>query len=240
MSYLVTSFLSPSSNQRTDEYGGSPENRMRFLLNMVQKTRALVGQDFPVGVKLICNEHLADGLSIEDCVEIGRALERAGVDYLSLSDGTYENQRLSVPSEDGTLLEHGEPQAFKQALGIPSRGPLYPRPVPRGRRSGRRPRGHDQPGQAAARRPRVGQQDPRRPRRRDPALRPRQLLHPAAHDRHAAALQDQSRDGSGERPLPPPAQAEDERACHPEGGERHPGSRVSGTPSTSSPIDHAY
>jgi 2,4-dienoyl-CoA reductase (NADPH2) len=119
MSYLVTSFLSPRSNKRTDEYGGSPENRMRFLLNIVQKTRALVGPDFPIGVKLICNEHLGDGLGIPDCVDIGRALERAGVDYLSLSDGTYENQRLSVPSEDGALLGHGEPQAFKRALGIP-------------------------------------------------------------------------------------------------------------------------
>ena len=119
MSYLVTSFLSPRSNHRTDDYGGSAENRMRFLLNLVQKTRALVGQDYPVGVKLICNEHLDDGLSLEDCVEIGKALERAGVDYLSLSDGTYENQRLSVPSKDGALVEHGEPQAFKQALDIP-------------------------------------------------------------------------------------------------------------------------
>jgi 2,4-dienoyl-CoA reductase-like NADH-dependent reductase (Old Yellow Enzyme family) len=119
MSYLLTSFLSPRSNHRTDDYGGSAENRMRFLLNIVQKTRALVGRDFPIGVKLICNEHLDGGLSAEDCVEIGRALERSGVDYLSLSDGTYENQKLSVPSEDETLLEHGEPQAFKQALGIP-------------------------------------------------------------------------------------------------------------------------
>ena len=49
MSYLVTSFLSPRSNKRTDDYGGSPENRMRFLLNIVEKTRALVGPDFPVG-----------------------------------------------------------------------------------------------------------------------------------------------------------------------------------------------
>lgn len=119
MSYLVTSFLSPRSNKRTDDYGGSPENRTRFLLNIVQKTREMVGGDYPVGVKLICNEHLDDGLSIADCVEIGLALERAGVDYISLSDGTYENQRLSVPSEDSTLLAHGEPQAFKQALGIP-------------------------------------------------------------------------------------------------------------------------
>jgi 2,4-dienoyl-CoA reductase (NADPH2) len=119
MSYLVTSFLSPRSNKRTDEYGGNSENRMRFLLNIVKKTRELVGPDFPIGVKLIANEHMPDGLSIADCVEIGRALERAGVDYIGLSDGTYENQRLSVPSEDGASLEHGEPQAFKQALKIP-------------------------------------------------------------------------------------------------------------------------
>ncbi|MCL5735689.1 MAG: NADH:flavin oxidoreductase [Actinobacteria bacterium] len=119
MSYLVTSFLSQRSNKRTDDYGGSPENRMRFLLNIVKKTRELVGDHYPMGVKLICNEHLDDGLSIQDCLEIGLALERAGVDYLSLSDGTYENQRLSVPSEDGALLKHGEPQAFRQELRVP-------------------------------------------------------------------------------------------------------------------------
>jgi len=119
MSYLVTSFLSPLSNRRTDDYGGSFENRLRFLLNIVRKTRALVGEDYPVGVRLICNEHLAGGLSTDDCVQIGKSLEDAGVDYLSLSDGTYENQRLSVPTEDGALLEHGEPQAFKKALRIP-------------------------------------------------------------------------------------------------------------------------
>jgi 2,4-dienoyl-CoA reductase-like NADH-dependent reductase (Old Yellow Enzyme family) len=119
MSYLVTSFLSPRSNKRTDVYGGSLENRLRFLLNIVTKTRTIVGPDYPVGVKLICNEHVDGGLTISDTVEIGQALERAGVDYLSLSEGCYETLKMSTPTEDGALLKHGEPQAFKKTLGIP-------------------------------------------------------------------------------------------------------------------------
>jgi 2,4-dienoyl-CoA reductase-like NADH-dependent reductase (Old Yellow Enzyme family) len=119
MSYLVTSFLSPRTNKRTDIYGGSLENRMRFLRNIVDKSRAVVGLGFPVGVKLICNEHVDGGLTVADTVEIGKALERAGVDYLSLSDGCYETLKYSTPSEDGALLKHGEPQAFKSTLSIP-------------------------------------------------------------------------------------------------------------------------
>lgn len=129
MSYLVASFLSFRTNKRNDIYGGNLENRMRFLLNIVKKVRIAVGPDFPIGVKLICNEHLDGGLTVTDTVEIGKALERAGVNYITLSDGCYENQKLSVPSEDGALLKHGEPQAFKGALNIPLIAPTYHGPV---------------------------------------------------------------------------------------------------------------
>jgi len=119
LSYLAASFLSPRVNRRTDMYGGNLQNRMRFLLNTIHKTRDKVGPDFPLGVRLICNEHVEGGLTIDDCVEIAKVLESEGVDYISLMDGCYETMKYSTPSEDGTLLEHGEPQAFKKALKIP-------------------------------------------------------------------------------------------------------------------------
>ncbi len=119
LSYLAASFLSPRVNRRTDMYGGSLKNRMRFLVNTVHKTRNKIGPDFPLGVKLICNEHMEGGLTIEDCVEIANVLDGEGVDYISLADGCYESMKWSTPPEDGTLLEHGEPQAFKRVLKIP-------------------------------------------------------------------------------------------------------------------------
>lgn len=119
MSYLTAALLSPRVNRRTDMYGGSLKNRMRFLVNLTQKVRDRVGPDYPVGVKLNCNEHVDGGLTTEDYVEIAKILEMEGIDYISLSDGCYESMKYSLTSEDGTLLEHGEPQAFKKALSIP-------------------------------------------------------------------------------------------------------------------------
>ena len=119
MSYLLASFLTPRVNRRTDMYGGDLENRMRFLVNIVRKTRDLVGPDFPVGVKLICNEHVEGGLAVSEYVKIGVALEREGVDYLSLADGCYEAMEESTPSTHNGPVRHGEPQAFKEAVKIP-------------------------------------------------------------------------------------------------------------------------
>jgi 2,4-dienoyl-CoA reductase-like NADH-dependent reductase (Old Yellow Enzyme family) len=92
---LPTQFLSPSINTRTDDYGGSLENRARFALEVVQAVRAEVGKDFCLGFKISVEEAprellpwLRRGNSLEDVVMVCRWLEAAGVDFLHVSAGT--------------------------------------------------------------------------------------------------------------------------------------------------------
>jgi len=92
--YLLSSFLSPRSNQRTDEFGGSLENRARFLLAVVAKTRAAVGPDFAISVKLNSADFQKGGFNFEDSLQVVRWLEEASVDLVEISGGTYEQPAL--------------------------------------------------------------------------------------------------------------------------------------------------
>ncbi|MEN3184228.1 MAG: FAD-dependent oxidoreductase [Atribacterota bacterium] len=89
--YLLNEFLSPYTNRRDDEYGGSFENRMRFLLEILGRIRELVGEDFVVGVRLSVEEFVPGGLTLAESREIARELEAHGVDYISVSCGIYES-----------------------------------------------------------------------------------------------------------------------------------------------------
>lgn len=92
--YLLSSFLSPRTNQRSDAYGGSLENRARFLLEVVAKTRAAVGPAFPIAVKLNSADFQKGGFNFEDSLKVVQWLEAAGVDLIEISGGTYEQPAL--------------------------------------------------------------------------------------------------------------------------------------------------
>lgn len=86
--YLPQQFLSPFSNQRTDEYGGSLENRMRFLLEVIERIRKGIGNEMALGVRLCGDELTPGGLTLDDSVEIAGNLAASGkIDYLSISLG---------------------------------------------------------------------------------------------------------------------------------------------------------
>jgi 2,4-dienoyl-CoA reductase-like NADH-dependent reductase (Old Yellow Enzyme family) len=85
--YLLSSFITPLTNHRTDAYGGSLENRLRFPLEVIARTRAEVGKDFPILVKMNLDDACRGGLTIDDAVRIGQAFEAAGVDALVTSAG---------------------------------------------------------------------------------------------------------------------------------------------------------
>jgi 2,4-dienoyl-CoA reductase-like NADH-dependent reductase (Old Yellow Enzyme family) len=89
--YLISQFLSPLSNLREDEWGGSPEKRRRFLMEVVRAVRAAVDPTFPVGVKLNSADFQRGGFSEEESMEVVECLEKEGVDLLEISGGTYEN-----------------------------------------------------------------------------------------------------------------------------------------------------
>jgi len=92
--YLISSFLSPVTNLRTDAWGGSLENRARFLLETVRAVRRAVGTDFPVAVKLNSDDFRKGGFSHEECIRVVEWLNDESLDLLELSGGTYEQPRL--------------------------------------------------------------------------------------------------------------------------------------------------
>lgn len=92
--YLLSQFLSPRSNQRTDQYGGTLTNRARALLDAVAAVRKAVGPKFPVSVKLNSADFQKGGFAFEDSLQVVQWLEQAGVDLIEISGGTYEQPKL--------------------------------------------------------------------------------------------------------------------------------------------------
>jgi 2,4-dienoyl-CoA reductase-like NADH-dependent reductase (Old Yellow Enzyme family) len=92
--YLLSQFLSPRSNQRTDSYGGDLANRARALLEAVASVRAAVGPEFPVSVKLNSADFQKGGFAFEDSLQVVQWLEQASVDLIEISGGTYEQPKL--------------------------------------------------------------------------------------------------------------------------------------------------
>lgn len=93
--YLLAQFLSPLTNQRTDEYGGSVENRMRFALEVYRAVREAVG-NFPIWVKMSCSDEREGGLGVDEFVEAAELLSRAGIDAIEISGERWS----SHPSAD--------------------------------------------------------------------------------------------------------------------------------------------
>jgi len=92
--YLLSEFLSPRSNQRTDQYGGDLANRARVLLEAVATVRKAVGPDFPVAVKLNSADFQKGGFAFEDSLQVVQWLEQASVDLIEISGGSYEQPKL--------------------------------------------------------------------------------------------------------------------------------------------------
>ena len=92
--YLISQFLSPLANRRTDAWGGSLENRARFLIETVKAVRAAVGDDFAVGVKLNSADFQKGGFAFDDCMAVAASLADLKVDLLELSGGTYEQPAM--------------------------------------------------------------------------------------------------------------------------------------------------
>ncbi len=115
--YLISQFLSPLTNHRADEWGGSLENRARFLLEVVQAVRKSVGMGFPVSVKLNSADFQRGGFSEEDSMQVLEMLDGEGVDLLEVSGGNYESlatlglnreRRTSRAKREVYFLEYAE------------------------------------------------------------------------------------------------------------------------------------
>lgn len=117
--YLICQFLSPTTNLRTDEYGGSWENRCRFPLEVIQAVRAAVGPDYPVTMRIAGNDFVPGANNNENAVEFAKLIEQAGIDAINVTGGWHESL---VPQITGDLPRSGYSYlaaAVKKAVHIP-------------------------------------------------------------------------------------------------------------------------
>ena len=92
--YLVSQFLSPNSNIRTDQWGGSLSNRARFVLEVYREIRRQVGSDYPIAIKINSADFQQGGFTEEESMEVIRFLSNEGIDLIEISGGTYERPAM--------------------------------------------------------------------------------------------------------------------------------------------------
>jgi 2,4-dienoyl-CoA reductase-like NADH-dependent reductase (Old Yellow Enzyme family) len=123
--YLVSQFLSPHANQRSDEWGGTPENRRRFVLAVLAEMRRRTGPGFPIGIKLNSADFQKGGFSEEESLDTIRALAAAGIDMVEISGGTYEAPAMTgVQRKDSTAKREAYFLEFAEKVRATVKVPL--------------------------------------------------------------------------------------------------------------------
>jgi 2,4-dienoyl-CoA reductase-like NADH-dependent reductase (Old Yellow Enzyme family) len=120
--FLMSQFLSPAFNKRTDAYGGSVENRSRALLEVLRSIRSSVGSEFPILVKLNSDDAIEGGLTLEDAVQVGKMLQTEGIDAIEISGGTIvtgDHCQKDIDSEEKEAYWKKAARVFKQKLDVP-------------------------------------------------------------------------------------------------------------------------
>lgn len=119
--YLISQFLSPHDNRRTDKYGGSLENRMRFLKEIYLGMREELGENFTIGIKINSTDFKEDGLTEEDSLKTIIELANLGLDFVEISGGTYERPAMMGATSKSTnqvfFAEYSK--KLKQKIEIP-------------------------------------------------------------------------------------------------------------------------
>jgi len=122
--YLLSQFLSPAFNRRTDEYGGTIENRARALMDVLRTVRSAVGPDYPVLVKMNGRDFIDNGLGLEDSLQVGKMLAQGGIDAIELSGGFLTAGKLGpsrtrIDSEEKEAYFRQEAKAMREQTGVP-------------------------------------------------------------------------------------------------------------------------
>lgn len=122
--YLLNQFISPLFNKRTDGYGGSVEHRYQVVKEVLKKVRSIVGESFPVLIKLNSQDFLEGSLTLEDSLLIGSLLEKDGIDAIELSGGTMRSgknspSRMGINGEDKEAYFSEAARAFKTSIKVP-------------------------------------------------------------------------------------------------------------------------
>ena len=117
---MLGGFLSPQYNKRTDEYGGSLDARMRFLLEVIAEIRERCGKDFIIDVRISGDEYTDGGLTLNDMIYVSRRLEKAGVDMIHVSGGTTIKRGSAIPAAGTKQASHAAlSREIKKHVKIP-------------------------------------------------------------------------------------------------------------------------
>jgi 2,4-dienoyl-CoA reductase-like NADH-dependent reductase (Old Yellow Enzyme family) len=121
---LIHNFMSPFTNLRTDEYGGSTENRSRFVVEIIKRTRELVGPDYPLMIKMSFDDFINGGLTMNEAIECATTIAQAGIDCIEVSGGSLSESmdHIAVKKMDQEGKEaYFRPyaKALKERVAIP-------------------------------------------------------------------------------------------------------------------------
>lgn len=117
--YLVSQFLSPLSNQRQDDYGGSSENRMRFLIDIYSGIREVLGPDFSISVKLNSSDFNEGGFNEKAALKVMTKLSDLGIDLIEISGGNYENPRMFAEADGEEVFFIDYAKKLKSVISSP-------------------------------------------------------------------------------------------------------------------------
>ena len=122
--YLLSEFLSPAFNKRTDEYGGDIRNRAKIHREVLLATRNAVGTDCPVLIKMNSQDFIDGGLSLEDSVQVGKILTEGGIDAIEISGGMLHNpklhgSRVGINKEEKEAYFQEAAKAFRAKIDVP-------------------------------------------------------------------------------------------------------------------------
>ncbi|MBT8341723.1 MAG: NADH:flavin oxidoreductase [Desulfatitalea sp.] len=121
---LINNFMSPFTNIRTDDYGGAVENRARFMVDVIDRTRQLIGTDYPLMIKMNFNDFVDGGLEKDEALNIADRITRAGIDCIEVSGGTLSESKDHI-SVKGIHKKEQESyfqiyaKALKEVVAIP-------------------------------------------------------------------------------------------------------------------------
>jgi 2,4-dienoyl-CoA reductase-like NADH-dependent reductase (Old Yellow Enzyme family) len=121
--YLVSQFISPYTNRRDDKWGGSPKNRMRFLMEVYRRVRQEVGDDYPLMIKLNSADYIEGGLTLDESSQIAKTLSQEGIDAIEISGGMAESGdwiiKRGIKDEKDEAYFYPNARRFKEVINVP-------------------------------------------------------------------------------------------------------------------------
>jgi 2,4-dienoyl-CoA reductase-like NADH-dependent reductase (Old Yellow Enzyme family) len=120
--YMISNFISPYTNRRTDEYGGDTVKRSKFIVDIVDRSRELVG-DFPIMIKMNCSDFIEGGLTKDEAARVAAVIVDAGIDCIEITAGIYETRqemsRKGINKEEKEAYLRPYAEALRKTVGVP-------------------------------------------------------------------------------------------------------------------------